>query len=332
MKLVDMICPHCGAHLQVNAELRQAQCEHCGAALLIDDEVQHVQYDNAEEAGYKFEKGRQRAQAEVNRSYNNVTYTPPVPKKKRRTWLWVLGWIFIFPLPLTILLLRKKDMKPVLKYGIIAVAWILYFVLALAGRLDSNTPVTGTNNDIQSSTEITQQQNNHSNSDYNSENTEVVSQDSSEQPEESTKESVIEDFVTAFNAVSITKLEHAEDFMVSSKDSDHYRTEFRLTAYRDAVGKSYRFGNQIVDIISTQSILGDIDVRIYADGVTLDQCIELIRHASQLLDPTMADTTVAETITYVSEKKTANGYYYGELGLLLLGSDTNGYDLMIKTD
>ena len=45
--------------------------------------------------------------------------------KKKKTWLWVLGWICIFPLPLTILLLRKKDMKPALKYGIIAVAWII---------------------------------------------------------------------------------------------------------------------------------------------------------------------------------------------------------------
>ena len=28
--------------------------------------------------------------------------------KKRKTWLWVLGWICIFPVPLTILMLRKK--------------------------------------------------------------------------------------------------------------------------------------------------------------------------------------------------------------------------------
>ena len=204
MKLVDMTCPHCGAHLQVNAELRQAWCAHCGASLLIDDEVQHVRYDNAEEVGYKFEKGRQRAQAEVNQSYNTVVNTSPAPKKKRRTWLWVLGWIFIFPLPLTILLLRKKDMKSVLKYGIIAVAWILYFVIALAGRSDNNMPVTETNNDIQSSTEITQQQGNHSDSENNAANTESEPQDSSEQPNELTKESVIEDFVTAFNVVSNT--------------------------------------------------------------------------------------------------------------------------------
>ena len=54
--------------------------------------------------------------------------------KKRKTWLWVLGWIFIFPLPLTLILLKKKEMKPVLKYGIIAIAWILYLIVAFSGK------------------------------------------------------------------------------------------------------------------------------------------------------------------------------------------------------
>ena len=136
MKLVDLSCPHCGAHLKVDSSKRQVYCEHCGAALLVDDEVQHIQYDNAEEAGYKFEKGRQRAQAEASRAKNSAVYSggKPTPQKKRRTWLWVLGWIFIFPLPLTILLLRKKNMKAVIKYPIIAVAWLLYLLFVFAGQ------------------------------------------------------------------------------------------------------------------------------------------------------------------------------------------------------
>lgn len=54
--------------------------------------------------------------------------------KKRRTWLWVLGWICIFPVPLTILLLRNQQMSKGLKYAIIAIAWVLYFVIALTGE------------------------------------------------------------------------------------------------------------------------------------------------------------------------------------------------------
>ena len=138
MKLIDLTCPHCSAHLQVNADNKQAVCAYCGTVILIDDEVQHVQYDNAEEAGYKFEKGRQRAQAEAQQQmYNYNQQQNNQPPKKKRTWLWVLGWICIFPLPLTILLLRKKNMKPALKYGLIAAAWILYLLIAI-GSSSSN--------------------------------------------------------------------------------------------------------------------------------------------------------------------------------------------------
>ena len=50
---------------------------------------------------------------------------------KGRILLWILGWIFIFPLPLTILLIRK-GMKRTVKYAVIAIAWILYIVIAVS--------------------------------------------------------------------------------------------------------------------------------------------------------------------------------------------------------
>lgn len=62
----------------------------------------------------------------------------------KKTWLWVLGWICIFPLPLTILLLRKKDMKPAIKYGIIAIAWLLFFVIGMSGNSETDVPQTDT--------------------------------------------------------------------------------------------------------------------------------------------------------------------------------------------
>lgn len=60
----------------------------------------------------------------------------PVPQetpKKRKTWLWVLGWICIFPVPLTIIMLNKKDMNKKARYGIIAAGWILYLLIGLGG-------------------------------------------------------------------------------------------------------------------------------------------------------------------------------------------------------
>lgn len=290
-------CPRCG----VKAGAKAKKCPNCGAG-----------YFSAAcpDCGYTNKTGN-----------TTVVYanTATQPVKKRETWLWVLGWIFIFPIPLTILMVRNQRLNKWVKIGIIAVAWILYLIIAFTGG--------GTTNN-QEITESSQQQEVVSSTEKETENT---SSNSGETPAP-TKESTIEDLVNGYNASADNKLVFVEDFVVSSKDSGHYRTEFRLTAYNDAVGKSYKLGDQIVDIISTQSIFGDIDVRIYTDGATLDQCKELIQYASQLLDPTMTDATVKETVDYISEKKEANGYYYGELGLLLLGSEAKGYDLMISTD
>lgn len=136
MKLIPLKCPNCGAQLTVDANKESVYCEHCGTRIMIDDEINRLQIDNAEEAGYQFEKGRQRAQSEIQQK----TYSYQQPsKKKRKTWLWVLGWIFIFPLPLTIILLRKKGMKAPLKYGIIAAAWVLYLIIGLSGGCGSST-------------------------------------------------------------------------------------------------------------------------------------------------------------------------------------------------
>ncbi len=81
-----------------------------------------------------------------------ITETP----KKRKTWLWVLGWIFIFPLPLTLILVKNKKMKPVLKYGLIATAWLLYLIFALSGSSSDNTADKRT--DASGTVSITQQE------------------------------------------------------------------------------------------------------------------------------------------------------------------------------
>ena len=168
VKIVNLTCPGCGARLEVDMDRKMAFCSYCGAALPIDDEIQKVQLDGAEKAGYEFEKGRQRAQAEAAQTSfqsqqaccqpaprptiqpqvpprpqqapcqsaphaHPYRPTPQEPPKKRKTWLWVLGWICIFPVPLTIIMLNKKDMSKKARYGIIAAGWIFYLLLGLGG-------------------------------------------------------------------------------------------------------------------------------------------------------------------------------------------------------
>lgn len=135
MKIVSMSCPHCGASLQLDADQKNLKCEYCGNSILIDDEVKHIQFDNAEESGYLFEKGRQRAKAESAIEYQQTvpTYTYEKPKK-RRTWLWILGWLFIFPVPLTILMVRNQKMNKIVKIAIIVIAWLVYLAIARSGK------------------------------------------------------------------------------------------------------------------------------------------------------------------------------------------------------
>lgn len=150
MKLVDTICPSCGATLTIDQENKAAYCTYCGNRLIVDDEIQRTRLDDAEQTGYLFERGRQRAIAEAATrevSYASATPEPapssPAPKvatpdatlrslerKPRKTWLWVLGWLLFFPLPLAILVMRhfEKDPDAVeidVIYVLRALAWVL---------------------------------------------------------------------------------------------------------------------------------------------------------------------------------------------------------------
>lgn len=140
-------------------------------------------------------------------------------------------------------------------------------------------------------------------------------------------EDIINTFISKINSTSEVNLMFTEDFVPSDKSSSHYKTEFRLSAYKDTIGKSYKYKNAVVDIILSSS--GEIE-RIYMDGATYEQCEYMIRYASPLLDSTATDSDIQAAVEYISENKSANGYYYAELGLVMLGSSDNGYEFMLK--
>lgn len=322
MKIVSMVCPNCGASLQVDADQKNLTCSYCGNGLYVDDEVKHVQYDNAEETGYQFEKGRQRAQAEATRvqqrTFNMNFGKPP---KKRKTWLWVLGWIFIFPVPLTILMLRNQKLSKPVKIGIIVAAWIVYLIIGLAGggsgdNKDSSNANTET-------TTIEQPADNSATTTIEQSADNSAANDSTA----GSSESAIDSFIAEINKSEDISLEYVEDFIPSDKEGGHYRTEFRLNAWKDSTGKSYKYGDSTVDIILSSS--GEIQ-RIYMDGATLEQCENMIRYASSLLDSTATEADIQEAVDYIDEHKEANGYYYGKLGLLVLGHGDSGYEFMLK--
>ena len=135
MKPVQINCPHCGAPLKIDGTMQQVTCEYCGMTTWLDHETEQTNDFDSEEAGYNFEKGRQRAQAEIARrtyAQPRQTYTPAQPKKRHTFW-WVMGWIFIFPIPATILIVRSKKLHWILKIVLVLAVWGLYLAIGLAG-------------------------------------------------------------------------------------------------------------------------------------------------------------------------------------------------------
>ncbi len=138
MKLLSLKCPHCGADVELSENAAQVRCQYCGAVMIADDEVSRVRFDNANSAGYEFEMGRIRARREAEGTLPQAAAQPaypaqtadPKPARKRRTFWWVMGWIFIFPIPVTVLCVRSKKIRLPFKILIILAAWAPYLYVA----------------------------------------------------------------------------------------------------------------------------------------------------------------------------------------------------------
>ena len=164
-----MRCPNCGAEIG-NSD----KCEYCGSFISSDMKKEqeilnkkgcpkcgstNVKYSRENHGEVKGKSSKTIVHKTVG-ICNDCGYTwyPNVDEpKKRKTWLWVLGWVFIFPVPLTILMLRKKDMKPALKYGIIAAAWIVYLLIGLGGNSSNNKPSTADTSVVAEQTDAKEQ-------------------------------------------------------------------------------------------------------------------------------------------------------------------------------
>lgn len=138
MKLINTICPKCGASLEVDTDADNIRCEYCRANIFVDDEDEHFSFDNAEQAGYEFEKGRIRAQQEalkLENANNKVVYSS---KKSSNILLWILGWI-IFPfIPLTIIIIRSKKLSVTAKIVLLALIWLFFIVVASTTDTEEN--------------------------------------------------------------------------------------------------------------------------------------------------------------------------------------------------
>ena len=76
MKLISVTCPNCGAKLKAVPNTKILVCDYCSCEVMVDDEVKRYRLQDAEQAGYEFEMGRQRALHLTERA-PGVRYCPP---------------------------------------------------------------------------------------------------------------------------------------------------------------------------------------------------------------------------------------------------------------
>ena len=132
-------------------------------------------------------------------------------------------------------------------------------------------------------------------------------------------------FIEQYNQVAPTPITDISEVDVTDKESGHYRTEFRLSAFSDSYAKTGYIADSAIDIVSYGWL--DVDIRVYVTGVDLDRAKEVIKAASPVLDSDLTESDVQEVLDYLDEHKSANGYYYGKIGLLYDGSE-----LMLKVE
>ena len=130
---------------------------------MIDDGAQHIQYDNAEEAGYSFEKGRQRALAEARQEQLNSIgmqaqqeSAPNQPSKAKKGTCWrVFLWLFFFPFMLTIFLIKTDKLKLPVKIILIVLFWIFVIVYGAMNNTGDKTDTDATSSKTEVSAEKT---------------------------------------------------------------------------------------------------------------------------------------------------------------------------------
>lgn len=130
MKALDKICPRCGARLTADYKQGKYICEYCGSE--YEMEGASTQSSKAESHNTSVKKesttSDRRSKNKVGTSHNIV--------------LWIIGWVLVFPIPLTIIMLKNKNilekLSKKIRYGIIVAAWIIYIIIAFGG--DDSTP------------------------------------------------------------------------------------------------------------------------------------------------------------------------------------------------
>lgn len=141
------------------------------------------------------------------------------------------------------------------------------------------------------------------------------------------KKSMTDEFIEKFNAISPIQITDAVEIDVTDQDSGHYRTEFRLGAFENSISKTGKFGDFVIDVVNCG--WQNDELRIYVDGITGEQAVEIVKYAAPIMDPDVSDEELQDVMNYLNGTKDYHNGYFGNLCLTF--NDIRG-ELMLRTD
>ncbi len=132
------------------------------------------------------------------------------------------------------------------------------------------------------------------------------------------KVSYLDNYIENYNSLARHQITNLSVFDLHDKSSQHYRTEFRLQAFKDATAKTGTLDDNFIDIIdySSFSLTNSCNLRIYANISNTDIVKEFIRISSQLLDSTITENDLEEIYNNINDYRFTlgkNNYIQGHI-------------------
>lgn len=141
------------------------------------------------------------------------------------------------------------------------------------------------------------------------------------------EQSTVDEFIEEYNAIAPTPITDAVEVDVTDQTSGHYRTEFRLGAFKGAGAKTGKIGDIVIDIVNCGWQLDEL--RIYADGISPEQASEIVKYASPVMDPDVPSDDLQSVLNYLSGINDHHNGYFGNLCMTF--NEIHG-ELMLRTD
>ncbi|WP_026835534.1 zinc ribbon domain-containing protein [Eubacterium xylanophilum] len=165
-----MKCQKCGAEISD----KSVTCEYCGSQISYEMKREYekinkqgcpkcgssnISFNREKQGEYKGKRGTSVLRKTIGICKDcGYTWDPNMLSKNKKKssdpkiWLWILGWIVIFPVPLTIILWKQEKLDSKIRYGLIAAAWVLYLVLGFVGGHDEKKSTKESNQYLNEST------------------------------------------------------------------------------------------------------------------------------------------------------------------------------------